>query len=526
MANFWRSGWIASGVGALLCCGMLCQAASADEKISPQQATAEAVDQAIEAKLKAEGISAAPLADDSEFVRRVYLDLCGVTPRVAEVRNFLADSSPDKRVRLVRQLLASPLHATHQANTWRNLLLPGSNSPEQLASSIGVQNWLQQRFAEKLRYDNLVSEFLVATTGDEVGPAAYYNSLERAPEKLAASTARIFLGLQIECAECHDHPFDHWKQKDFWGYAAFFARLQRTDGMPVQPNAAIVELPTGEVTLPNKEETIAPKYPVTGAEHFEPRGSRRQQLAIWMASRDNPYLAQAAVNRIWSQLFGRGLVEPLDDFSPKNPASHPEVLEILSKHFIAENFDLNSLYETLILTRAYQRTSLVPEGTPQPAPELFAVQATKVLTPEQLFDSLSRVVGMKAAAGPNMGGGNSRLADQRRQMFLGKMAPPARSPVEYSAGVLQALARMNSPEASELTNPDQSPVLAAMRSPLFSDEERLEILFLATLARKPDEEERKFFMESLESAPSEEKPKILGDCLWALLSSAEFVVNH
>lgn len=515
---------LASGLALLL---GLAYAQGEEAKDLTAKQVAEAVDLAIEKRLQDAAIAPAAPSDDSEFLRRVYLDLCGVTPRVAEVRSFLADTSTDKRQKLVKQLLASPLHATHQANTWRNLLLPGSNTPEQLANSIGVQNWLQERFAENLRYDNLVSEFLVATTGDEVGPAAYYNSLERAPEKLAASTARLFLGLQIECAQCHDHPFDHWKQRDFWGYAAFFARLQRPAmDMPIAPNSPITELDQGEVMLPGKEEPIAPKYPVANANHFEPQGSRRTQLAIWMASRDNPYLAQAAVNRAWSQLFGRGLVEPLDDFGPKNPASHPEVLEVLSRYFVEQGFDLHKLYETLVMTRAYQRTSRYPEEKPLPPTELFAVQTTKVLTPEQLFDSLSRVVGQKVVANPNMGLGNSRLADPRRLTFLGKMAPPARSPIEYSAGVLQALARMNSPEAAELTDPVQSPVLGAIQSPLFSDDQRIEILFLATLSRLPDEEEQRLFREQLESVPSEEKPKALGDCLWALLSSPEFVVNH
>ncbi len=187
---------------------------------------------------------------------------------------------------------------------------------------------------------------------------------------------------------------------------------------------------------------------------------------------------------------------------------------------------MHKLYETLVMTRAYQRTSRYSEEKPLPPTELFAVQTTKVLTPEQLFDSLSRVVGQKVVANPNMGLGNSRLADPRRLTFLGKMAPPARSPIEYSAGVLQALARMNSPEAAELTDPVQSPVLGAIQSPLFSDEQRIEILFLATLSRLPDEEEQRLFREQLESVPSEEKPKALGDCLWALLSSPEFVVNH
>jgi hypothetical protein len=145
-------------------------------------------------------------SSDDEFVRRVYLDLTGVIPRVAEVRAFLADQSLDKRAKLIDKLLDSPAHATHLANIWRNIMLPGGLNIEQINNVVGVQNWLRQRFVENLRYDNLVSDLLVATEGSDAGPALYYTSLELAPEKLASSTARIFLGLQIECAQCHDHP--------------------------------------------------------------------------------------------------------------------------------------------------------------------------------------------------------------------------------------------------------------------------------------------------------------------------------
>jgi hypothetical protein len=137
------------------------------------------------------------------------------------VRAFLADESPDKRAKLIDHLLDSPSHATHLANTWRKIMLPGGLNIEQINNVVGVQNWLRQRFVENLRYDNMVSELLVATEGNDVGPALYYTSLELAPEKLAGSTARIFLGLQIECAQCHDHPFDQWKQKDFLGRCRF-----------------------------------------------------------------------------------------------------------------------------------------------------------------------------------------------------------------------------------------------------------------------------------------------------------------
>ncbi len=241
--------------------------------------------------------------------RRVaYLDLTGVIPRVSDARAFLSDERPDKRARLVDALLVSPGHATHMANTWRNIVLPsGGSDPEQLNAVVGLQNWFRGKFVENMRYDRIVSDFLVATAGDEAGPALFYTALELKPERVAADTSRIFLGLQISCAECHNHPFDKWTQQDFWGYAAFFARLERPAQNRGRQPFRLIDADKGEVKLPGSEEIVLPKYP-GGTPVGEDTGTRREQLSIWMASRDNPFLAKAAVNRVWAQLFGRGFV--------------------------------------------------------------------------------------------------------------------------------------------------------------------------------------------------------------------------
>jgi len=290
-----------------------------------RQAIVRRIDELLDARIRLAGYSPAAQSSDEEFLRRVHLDLAGVIPRVAEAREFLADTGPDKRSRLIDKLLASPAHATHLANTWRTILLPGAINPEQINNVVGVHNWLRHRFSENLRYDNFVAELLVASDGGEAGPALYYTSLDLAPEKLASSTARIFLGLQIECAQCHDHPFDHWKQRDFWGYAAFFARLRQPDmtGNAVRGRARVIDRDEGDVKLPNTEDVVLPQYPSGNSPAQNELGTRREQLAIWMASRSNPYLARAGVNRAWWHLFGRGLVEPVDDLGRHNTPSHP-----------------------------------------------------------------------------------------------------------------------------------------------------------------------------------------------------------
>lgn len=498
-----------------------------DAPSRPDRATMVArIDELIAARWKELGIEPSQPADDAEFMRRAYLDLTGVIPRVAEARAFLADERPDKRARLVDALLVSPGRATHMANTWRNIVLPsGGSDPEQLNAVVGLQNWFRTQFVENNRYDNMVSEFLQATAGDEAGPALFYTALEVKPERVAADTSRIFLGLQIACAECHNHPFDTWTQQDFWGYAAFFAQVER----PPNRGRDVFRLRdsgNGEVKLPGSDEVVLPKYPGGLPVGRSETGVRRQQLAIWMASRDNPFLAKAAVNRVWAQLFGRGFVEPVDDLSKNNPPSHPELFDELTRYFVKSGFDLRELQRTLTATRAYQLASSHPAAQP-PAPEAFAHMAIKALTAEQLFDSLSRTLSRSAA--PNMMGvvSSSRLLDSRRQAFIAKMKSEARSALDYQSGIPQALTLMNGGEIGEATNLDRGGLLAALEAPLFTDEERVETLFLATLSRLPDDAQREKFVAYVKyGGPTADRRQSLGDVLWALLNSAEFGLNH
>ncbi len=506
----------------LLWAALTTGAAWADDEATAgaREAIVRRIDERIEQRLADAGIEPAPRASDAEFLRRVYLDLTGVTPRVAEVRAFLADTAEDKREKLIDRLLQSPAHATHLANTWRRVMLPGGMNLEQINNVVGVQNWLRRQFVENLRYDNMVSELLVATEGDQTGPALYYTALDLAPEKLAGSTARIFLGLQIECAECHDHPFDRWKQSDFWGYAAFFAQLEREESRRGMSMLRIADKTSGEVKLPNTETVVLPLYPGGAAPREDELGTRRMQLAIWMASRDNPYLAKAAANRVWGQLFGRGLVEPVDDLGPHNPPSHPELFDELAQYFVDSGFNLRELYRTLTRTKAYQRTS---EWTTEPAPpaELLARMPLKALSADQLYDSLNRILNRTPAQ--QMG---SPILDPQRQAFVARLEATGNSPLEYQAGVLQALTLLNGTDIAEATHPERSPLLGGVDAPFLTDELRVETLFLATLSRPPTEEERKACLATLENGSPSDRGKQLGDVLWALLNSAEFAFNH
>lgn len=373
-----------------------------------------------------------------------------------------------------------------------------------------------------MRYDRIVSDFLVATGGGDSGPALFYTSLEVKPEKLAASTARIFLGLQIECAECHPHPFDHWKQEDFWGYAAFFARLEQSNSRRAPTEVVLVDLDSGEVTLPDTKTIVPPRYPNGDPVNGDAGGTRRVQLAIWMASRDNPYLAKAAVNRVWAHLFGRGLIDPVDDIGEHNPPSHPQLFAELTDYFVNTGFDIKELIRTLSNTKAYQLSSRL--NREPSAPELFASMAIKTMTSEQLYDSLNRIAGDRPAEIPNFPALRSSLLDQQRLAFIGKMQMQGSNATEFDAGVLQALTLLNGPTINNASQGDQSSVLIALDGPLFTNEERIETLFLGTLSRLPRSDESEVFIAHVND--SDDQREAMGDVLWALLNSAEFSLNH
>ena len=497
--------------------------AHAEAPATPE-AMAARIDELLGKRWSEEKIQPAKGASDAELLRRVSLDLVGVIPTVASTRAFLADTSPDKRAALFQKLLESPRHASHMASVWRARMLPEQFDPGQLQTAMGLQNWLRRKFAENLRYDNLVADLVSSTGSRETGPALYFTSLELKPEKLAASTARIFMGLQIQCAECHDHPFDHWKQEDFWGYAAFFAQLEGAgmEQQPVNPAVSVLrDRNAGDVMIPGKDDVIAPRYPGGGRANQSLGGTRRQQLAIWLASRDNPYLARAAVNWAWAHLFGRGLVEPVDDLGDHNPPSHPVLMQELCDFFEEQQFDIQKLLFTLCSTKAYQSTSHWESDAV--APELFAHMAVKTMTAEQHFDSLATCLTQAEPQGL-LGGVNG---DQRRLQFITRMQTAARSSLEYESGPRQALQLMNGPLATEATNPQQSALLGSLEAPFFTDAQRLETLYLATLSRLPREDERVRLTPLFNKVPdAESRQRLLGDVLWAILNSAEYGLNH
>src|SRR5438270_1614326 len=335
------------------------------------EAIAAKIDQHLAARLAESKVQPAPRADDAEFVRRAYLDIVGRIPTVREVRDFLKDKMPDKRRKLIDQLLASPGYVNHFTNEWRALFMAEADSSFIGRYLVpGFESWLKEELKKNAPYDQIVRKILTVPMdqnanqafnffggGGDPNPAGFYMSKEIKAENLAASTARMFLGIRLECAQCHDHPFATWKREQFWGMAAFFAGLQRQENGDFSfPTREIND--RREIAIPGTDRVVQASYLDGSEPQWKFKIGSRVTLADWVTSPNNPYFARTTVNRVWAHLFGVGLIEPIDDMvGSETVAYHPELLNELAQQFAAHNFDLKFLIRVLTATSAYQRTS-------------------------------------------------------------------------------------------------------------------------------------------------------------------------
>lgn len=493
---------------------------------------ARQVDDRLQSLWQDQGIRPVGPADDMEFMRRVYLDLTGRIPSVGEVRRFEEDKSADRRARLISDLLAHRDHATHLAAVWRRILLPDDVDLTPYGGAEKFEQWLTDRFAANVPYDQLVSDLLLAEGRiSESGPLVFYAALKLNPEELAGRTSRAFMGVRMECAQCHDHPFDAVSQRDFWSFAAFFARISRPQGKMemTSPVLRVHDSNFGDVKIPESEEIVAPRLPAANADLAEQEdgASRREALVSWLAVPNNAHFSKAAVNRVWAHLFGRGLVEPVDDMRPDNPPIAPEVLNLLSRDFAASGFDLRRLLEAITSTRAYQLTSRDMQDEPS-RPMHFAQMNIKTFTAEQLYDCISVATQRSASAAPaGEPASLLRFADATRQSFIEQFRAPPGEATDYHAGIPQALTLMHGGLIHQVTDLSTSGMLRSLSAPFFSDAQRVDALFVATLSRHPSDEERQAMLDQLQTAGDDvERQQLLGDLLWALLNSGEFMFNH
>jgi Protein of unknown function (DUF1553)/Protein of unknown function (DUF1549) len=498
------------------------------------------IDRHLESRWKSDGITPAPPADDAEFLRRVSLHIAGRIPLVSEAREFLREPSTEKHHRLVDDLLESPQYLSNFSNFWRRVMMPEASSDLQARAQLpGFEAWLRGHLAKNTHYNALVRELLTVPldtgramnspfdgTGTE-SPLAFFQSKQVKPENLAAATSRMFLGLRIECAQCHDHPQDVWKRQQFWGYAAFFAGIERVDRNEEFVGRVKEVFDRRELSIPDSEagRVVQATFLDGSSPQWRTRVSSRRELADWITSKKNPFFARATVNRLWGHFFGVGFVNPVDDFSGTNPPSHPELLDEIAADFAAHDFDLKYLIRAITATRAYQLSSRKTDDS-QDQPQQFARMTVQGLTGEQLFDSLAAAVGFfEPTPQQNVFAFNQTGP---RAEFLELFATDNNSPTERQTSILQALALMNGQFTSTATNLDNSATLAAVAEfPLMKDADKIETLYLASLARRPHPGESDRLTKYIESGgPSKDKKAALADIFWALLNSSEFLFNH
>ena len=335
----------------------------------------------------------------------------------------------------------------------------------------------------------------------------------------------MFLGIRIECAQCHNHPHDVWKQEQFWGYAAFFAgieRINRTDDFVGQVKEVSDRR---ELAIPEHDTVVQATYLDGTQPQWRSRISSRRTLADWMTARKNPYFAKSVVNRLWGHFFGTGIVDPIDDFGETNKPSHPELLDELSDDFAAHDFDLKYLIQAITASQTYQRSSRKTHPS-QSEPQHFARMAVQGLTGEQLFDSIAVAVGHLESFQQQQPFQLNQTGP--RAEFLELFAPDNNPSTERQTSILQALALMNGQFTATATSLDQSSTLTAVAEfPLMKTPDRIDALYLASLSRKPTPSERDRLTQYVESGgPSKNSKQALTDVFWALLNSSEFLFNH
>ncbi len=494
------------------------------------------IDRLLAARWTDAGAEPAPRADDATFLRRVTLDLAGRIPSVAEARAFLKDRAPDKRSRLVESLLAGNAYVSHFTNVWRALMLPEADA----AFQVGVQKpifdlWLRKQLQENKGYDQIVRQLLTVPIGDgrrgfdpypaEDGatPIGFYYAKDMKPEGLGASTARMFLGVKLDCAQCHDHPFARWKREQFWEFAAFFGGIDAESNNGFIQNVREVK-DRRELTISGGKKVVSAFF-LDGTEpQWKYDVGTRQALADWLTSPKNPWFAKATANRVWAYFFGTGLVDPVDDLRDDNPPSHPELLDELARQFADHHFDLKFLIRAITASRAYQLASTADKDRTADDPRLFSRMALRGMTPEQLFDSLTLATGFREK---RSGRRVFYQDDSLRAEFLKQFATTDKR-TEFQTSILQSLLLMNGKLTEQVTSPERGATLAAVAdSPFLSADEKVETLFLAALARPPRSDERERYVRYVRDGGARGDARAaLGDVFWVLLNGPEFILNH
>jgi Protein of unknown function (DUF1553)/Protein of unknown function (DUF1549) len=492
-------------------------------------ALAKIIDAEINRQLAAEKIPASARSDDAEFYRRLNLDLVGCIPSAEKTTAFLDSKDPNKRAKAIDELLADERFGKFHAEIWSGMMLPRESNNRRL-NGAPLEAWMSDEFNKNVPLNTMVYDLLTATGEQDKNGATTYFIANPSVDKITDNVTRLFLGVQLQCAQCHNHPFTDWKQKEYWGMAQFFSKV-RVNGNPNKaakdgtPIAIIESDKQGKKKgLPESALKVSAKF-LGGAEpKLVPTEPNRPVLAKWLVAAENPYFARAMVNRVWHSLFGRGIVNPVDDMREANEPTHPELLDALTEQFKSSGFDMKYVMRAILNSEAYQRTSH-PLVANKDDRELYSHRSVRSMLPEQLFDSLAMVIGRedrprKGEMAPPMGKGKKGAGarDQFLNFFRVVEEPDV---MQYEVGIPQVLRLMNSGQ----TNSVQGIADRAMKTAGADNAKTIEQIYLTALSRRPTADETKRIVELVQKTPASSRT-VYGDLYWAMLNSSEFVLNH
>ena len=530
-------------VATLLGTAILAVAADESKTGTPSDRTGSKpalIDQMIEESWKKAGVKPARAAGDDEFLRRAYLDLLGRIPNVQEARAFLQTREKDKRDKLVTYLLEHPDFAKNFAAQW-SVLLIGRGNQGRMVDRASLTSWLRKQFASDRPWNEVVHELVSSTGSNKENGAVNYvlAHLEFEAVPLTSRTTRLFLGQQIQCTQCHDHPSNDWKQGDFWGINAFFrgmkieeVRTADATGLERVDHTELRDEPTEEFARFDRRNGLVgvafPKFLDGRRISQNADVIRRAELGKMISDPNNEMLGKAFVNRLWTHFLGRGFVNPVDDFGPHNPPSHPELLARLAEEFKQNGYDVKKLCRWIMASRAYQLTSASakPKGADK-GDGLFSQMQLKPMSPEQLFDSLlTATMAHRTGSGDD---GNKKRDAWMRQFLFAFANDEAEESTSFQGTIPQALMMMNGELMGTALSGKPGSFLCevveqAQRQGRSPEAHMVNSLYLAALSRYPSPKEMGRARLYLESFP--DSLQVLQDLFWALLNSNEFVLNH
>jgi hypothetical protein len=489
------------------------------------------IDRLAAEKWKKLGLLPSPVCDDATFLRRLTIDLCGRLPTAAEAREFLADQDANKRQRLVDRLLDSPDYPAYFATRW-STILRNSNLAGADRAAYAFHTWIKDNIAQNKPYDEFVRGIVAAAGEWQDSPAInwYWQSRDDQLHTVTADTAQVFLGLRLQCARCHHHPYERWAQEDYYGLSGFFTRLGRKSFGEPPPYFASSQVSSGEKN-PLTNKTPEPKYLDGEYAKFTPEEDPRHALVDWMARPDNPFFAKVLVNRFWGHFFGRGIVHEVDDLRESNPPSNPELLDALAKDFVDHKFDMKRLIRTMVSSRLYQLSSEPTEHNRHDQQNYARYYAKRIIA-EVFADAVDQATGSKTRY--NNMSTTSRAVDLPHEgfgsYFLDTFDRPRRvssCECERATGatLAQVLLLANSDELENKIASGEGK-LAKMFKDKRSPQEMIDEIYLSSLARYPTADERAKTHTFVESVPADKQQQALEDILWAVLNTREFMFNR